>query len=489
MKLLDLLQNVNYDLVKGNLELEINEVQYDSRKVKKGDVYVAREGFPIDTHEYIDAAIENGAIAIVINKDVLIERDITVIKAEDSREALCIMASNFYGNPHKNFKLIGVTGTNGKTTITFIMKAILEAANYKVGVIGTVACFIGDKKLKTNNTTPDATELHKLFYEMSNAGVEYCIMEVSSHALDLKRVHGLEFGTGIFTNLTQDHLDYHETFENYFEAKMKLFRMSKNCIVNIDSEYGEKVVSRILEDKSKKRNIIKYSIDNDSQIKAENLHLGARKSSFEWIKDNKAYTFHVNVPGRYNVYNALACIGTAFVENIGMDKVEEGLNKIQIPGRCELVTREYDLGFDVIVDYAHTPDALENILETAKEFTSGRLISIFGCGGNRDASKRHIMGRIGSEISDIAIVTSDNPRFEEPMLIIEDIIKGIDKDNYVIIENRREAIKEALRIAKKGDTIVIAGKGHEDYQIIKDKKYDFDERVIVKELIKELFGC
>lgn len=481
MKLKELLKGLNYTILNGSEDIDISKVEYDSRKILKGDLFFCIEGFKVDGHRFASTAVKNGAAAIVCMQDIEENLPCTIIKVKDSRKAMSLISANYYEIPSDKFKLIGITGTNGKTTSTFMMKSILEEASKKVGLIGTIANYIGDKKMHSERTTPESLELQKLFYEMNVEGVDYCIMEVSSHSLSLDRVYGVEFSEAIFTNLTQDHLDFHKTFENYYEAKLKLFSSAKNSIINIDDQYGKRVYDDV------NNNKITYSIEKAADIKAENINIHSRGASFNLIYKGDSIKVNLNLPGRYNIYNALGSAAACLNEGVSLEHVKAGLEKVTVPGRCEIVTKGYDLGFDVIVDYAHTPDGLENILKTAREFTEGRLISVFGCGGDRDITKRPIMGKIGSDLSDIAVVTSDNPRTEEPTAIIEDIVKGIEKDNFVVVLNRAEAIKKAMCLAEKNDVIVIAGKGHEDYQILKDKVIHFDEREIIREIIKELF--
>ncbi|GAA0121367.1 MAG: UDP-N-acetylmuramoyl-L-alanyl-D-glutamate--2,6-diaminopimelate ligase [Clostridium argentinense] len=481
MNLNKLLKGFDFEVLNGSLNTEINSIQYDSRKINKGDIFFCIEGFNVDGHKYIKSAIDKGATVIVVQKEVEDCGDVTLIKVENTRKALAKASSNFYDNPSKRLKLIGVTGTNGKTTSTFMIKSILEQCGHKVGLIGTIANYIGDKKLHSERTTPESLELHQLFNEMVKEDVEYCIMEVSSHSLELDRVYGIEFSKGIFTNLTQDHLDFHKTFENYFNAKLKLFLNSKISIVNADDNYGEKIIDSIVGD------VVTYGLESQAMLRAKNLKLHSRGIEFTLVYNGNEEDIKLSIPGKYNVYNALGCIAATIHEGASIEDIKEALKKVAVPGRCEIVTLNHDLGYDVIVDYAHTPDGLENILNSAREFTFGRLISVFGCGGDRDKTKRPIMGSIGSNLSDIAIITSDNPRTEDPMAIIEDIKSGLKKDNYIVIENRREAIKYAMKIAKDKDVIVIAGKGHEDYQILKDKRIHFDEREIISEIIKELY--
>lgn len=459
---------------------EINEIQYDSRKVTKGDVFVAIKGFSVDGHKFIDKAIESGAKVIVGEDDITVENAL-YIRVKDSRKALAILAKNYFDNPQKKMKIIGITGTNGKTTSAFMMKSLLESKGYKVGLIGTICNMIGDKKLKTERTTPESLELYKLFSDMVEENIDYCVMEVSSHSLALDRVYGIEFSTGVFTNLTVDHLDFHKTLENYFNEKKKLFKVSKNKVVNVDNKYG-------IELKSDYKDALSYSIDKDGDLNATNMHISSKGVKFDATYRDEKEHISISIPGKYNVENALGVIGAAITEGMTLSEIAEGMKVLKsVPGRCELVSFGENIPFDIIVDYAHTPDGLENIIKTLKELTEGRLITIFGCGGDRDKSKRPIMGKIATELSDIAIVTSDNPRTEEPGEIIKDILAGIDNDNYIVEENRLEAIKKGILMAKEKDVLLIAGKGHEDYQILKDKTIAFDERVIVKELIKELF--
>ncbi|MBU3176375.1 UDP-N-acetylmuramoyl-L-alanyl-D-glutamate--2,6-diaminopimelate ligase [Clostridium estertheticum] len=479
MKLRKIMENINFNLIKGDIDIDIKKIQYDSRKVKKGDVFFAIEGYNLDGHKYIQSAINNGAVAVVCQKDIEDGLDIVVIKVEDARRTLAISAANYYENPSRSMKMIGITGTNGKTTSAFMIKAILEQSGYKVGLIGTIANFIGKKKIHTERTTPESLELHELFKEMVDSNVDYCVMEVSSHSLSLDRVYGIEFCESIFTNLTQDHLDFHKTFENYFNAKLKLFKLSKTSVINIDDEYGAKAYNLI------KNSKLSFALNHTADIMASNIKMHSRGSKFTLKYKESSFDIELNIPGNYNVYNALGCIAVCLNQGIEIPVIKKALQKVQVPGRCELVENNHNLGFEIILDYAHTPDGLENILETAREFTKGKLISVYGCGGDRDKTKRPIMGRIGTNLSDFSFITSDNPRTEDPLEIIKDVVRGIEKNNFEIIENRREAIKRAIESATTGDIIVIAGKGHEDYQILKDKTIHFDEREVISEILKE----
>ncbi len=484
MILTKLLKGLDYEVIQGKDSVEINEVNYDSRLVKNDSLFVCIKGFAVDGHKYAKAAIEKGAIAIVCEDFIECDNsEVAIIKVKDTRKALAIIGSNFYDNPSKKMKIIGVTGTNGKTTTTFMLKNILEEAGKKVGLVGTIANYIGEEKLDTERTTPESFELQKLFHDMVEKGCEYCVMEVSSHSLSLDRVYGIEFEAGIFTNITRDHLDFHKTFENYYDAKFKLFERSCLNVVNVDDNYGRDVVRDLK--KLGKDNIITVSIKENSDLKVFDEACESDHVSFKLNIDEKEESFMVDMPGEFNIYNALGVIGTMKGLGVSLEYIKKGLEEVVVLGRCERAGKKYNLPYTIILDYAHTPDGLENILKTARGFTKNRLISVFGCGGDRDKVKRPQMGKIGTDLSDIAIVTSDNPRTEEPMSIIDDIVKGINKDNYEVVENRKDAIEKAIDIAKEGDVIVIAGKGHEDYQILNTGKIHFDEREVVDEILSK----
>ena len=479
MLLKELLKNLDYKVIQGDDNIIIDSVRYDNRKVSDGDLFVCIKGFKVDGHSFVKDAKAKGASAIIVSDDVEID-GITVIKVEDTRKALAVVASNFFGNPTDKLKVLGVTGTNGKTTSAFIMKAILEKAGYKVGLIGTIANYIGDKKIETQRTTPESFELQELFNQMVNEGVQYCIMEVSSHSLDLDRVYGVEYEVGIFTNLTRDHLDFHKTFENYYNAKFKMFERSKVSVINLDDEYGMQVSSDADKTNTKK---MTFSINKDSEFKAFEIKMSENGSEFKLRLNNIVEEFSINIPGEYNIHNAIGTILMAVALEIDVKYIKEGISNIIIPGRCEMVAKERNLDYNIIIDYAHTPDGLENILSTIQGFAKAKIITVVGCGGDRDKVKRPQMGKIACDLSDIAVITSDNPRSEEPMSIIEDIIKPLINTNFEVIESRYDAIKRAMTIARKGDVILIAGKGHETYQILKDKTIDFDERKVVYEIL------
>lgn len=456
-------------------DIEITGIAYDSRNILPGNIFVCIKGFETDGHKYAQMAVKNGA-AIIVAEDK-IDVDVPVWYVENSRIAISDIACKYYDNPSKKFKLIGVTGTNGKTTITYLIKSIIETANMRIGVIGTNQNIIGDKVLVTQSTTPttpNALELQQLFAEMAESDAECVVMEVSSHALELERVHGCHFDVGVFTNLTRDHLDFHKTMENYLNAKAKLFDISDKGVVNYDDAGGKKIADNAPCD------ILKVGIGEGCDLTAKNIKISAKGSEFD--VDYKGGTYHVSIaiPGNFSVYNAICAMGAAIELGIDMDTIIKGLkNATGVVGRVEVVPLDTD--YTVIIDYAHTPDGLENIISTVREFAKGKVITLFGCGGDRDDTKRAIMGEIAGKLSDFSIITSDNPRTEDPEAIVAQIEEGMKRTDgkYTVIVDRREAIGYALDNAKKDDVIILAGKGQETYQIIGKEKYDFDERVVV----------
>ena len=479
MKLSTLIADLQGVNIKGEFEgVEISNIAYDSRKVEPGSLFVCIEGFKVDGHNFIDAAVEKGAVAIVVTKDIDVP-GVTIIKHNDTRKALAQIACRFYGNPSSKLNVIGVTGTKGKTTTTFMIKSILEQSDHKVGLIGTIANLIGDKILPAQRTTPESLELQQFFCEMLQNGIDTIVMEVSSHSLDLKRVDNTEFDVGVFTNLSQDHLDYHVTFENYFAAKTKLFDMCKQGIINVDDNYGK----RLLEKGCDK---LSFGIDNKADINAERIEISPNGTRFNVVDNDKIFEVFVPIPGRFSVYNALAAISACKKFDISAAQIVEGLKKLKVPGRAETVETNRD--FAVMVDYAHSPDSLENILNAVKIYAKGRVVSVFGCGGDRDRTKRPIMGEISGRLADFTIITSDNPRTEDPEKILIDVEEGIKKTRgkYTVITDRRAAINYAIKNAIKDDIIVIAGKGHETYQIFKDETIHFDDREVAREAIDNL---
>ena len=475
--------------VKGNLEIEIEGLESNSKNVKKGYLFVAIKGFSTDGHQYVESAIENGATAIMIEegcdlKNLKIPEDITVIMAKNTREGLAITASNFYGNPSRKFKLIGVTGTKGKTTTTFMIKEILEKAGKKVGLVGTIATYINGKKIKdSDRTTPESLELQQLFSQMVEAGVEAVVMEVSSQSLKLHRVDGCEFDIVLFTNFSEDHISpkEHPDMEDYFQSKLKLFKMCKTGIVNTDDLYGAKIPDLFPDN-----NITTYGIDNYANVLAKDITITNSYVDFKVKITDRNERVKTGIPGRFSVYNSLAAICVAQKFAISPEVIKEALLEVRVPGRSELVNNKLEL--PIMIDYAHSPESLQNILQAVKSYTRGKVISVFGCGGDRDSGKRPIMGEISGRIADFTFITSDNPRTEDPEKIVEQIEEGMKKTkgNYKVVVDRVEAIKQAIQMATKRDIIVLAGKGHEPYQEINGVKHPFDERIIVNELIEEI---
>lgn len=484
MKLSALFAEIPTTKIVGDMDKEITGICYDSRKAEPGCMFVCIVGYETDGHKYIGAALEKGAVAIVVQEGATLPQipaDVTVIHAANTRKTLASLGAAFFGHPEQKLEIIGVTGTNGKTTVTTLIKSILESKGKKVGLIGTNANMIEDIVLPAERTTPESFELYALFSDMVDAGVEYVVMEVSSHSLELFRVYGISYTVGAFTNLTQDHLDFHITMENYLNAKKKLFTQSKCGVVNIDDEAGKTVFSE------KTCPMLGFSIDGAGDLNAKNVKISASGVTFDMEYQGKTYEVLLGIPGKFSVYNALTAIGVCISAGISAEDAIKALaNATGVMGRCETVPT--DTEYTVIIDYAHTPDGLENILSTVREFTKNRVIALFGCGGDRDRTKRPFMGEIAAKLSDYCIVTSDNPRTENPGDIIADIMVGVQKTDcpHTVIENRREAIGFALTFAEPGDTIVLAGKGHETYQIIGKTKNHFDEREVVQECLKAL---
>lgn len=474
MKLKELLKDVEIIEIRGEGDPEVTGVFYNSLELTEGGLFVAIEGFVTDGHKYVKSAVEKGAVAVVCTRFTE-DADVIQIKVKDSRIAEAQISSNFFGNPAKDMKLIGVTGTNGKTTVTYLVKHILDSFGKKTGIIGTNQNMIGDRIIETGRTTPDSFELQKLFDDMKSAGVEYVIMEVSSHALDLSRVYGLNYEVGAFTNLTQDHLDFHVTMDNYAAAKAKLFKQSKSAVINIDDSYGSKMADTC------PCNSVTYGAENDCGLKAADVVLS--QSGVEFVVDGTK--FSLSIPGEFSVYNGLCAIGICKSLGFDMEEIANALSDAHgVKGRAEVVDTG-NTNYTVMIDYAHTPDGVENILTTARGFAKGRVVVVFGCGGDRDATKRPIMGKIAGTLADFCVVTSDNPRSEDPMSIIRMVEEGVKEatNEYVVIESRYDAIKYALENALEGDVIILAGKGHETYQILNTGTIHFDEREVIKEIL------
>ncbi len=456
--------------------IDIKGMTCDSRKVGPDYAFVCIKGYDTDGHKYALSAQEKGAAVIIAEQPTGAANEIIV---DDSRRVYAEMSAAWFGHPSKSLKLIGVTGTNGKTSVTYMLKSIIESKGYKTGVIGTIQNLIGDEVVGSTNTTPDAYGLNELFARMRDAGCKYAIMEVSSHALDQKRVWNLDFEVAAFTNLTQDHLDYHKTMENYLSAKKKLFTMCKTAVINIDDSYSKSII----EDLGCK--YLSYGVvDRSATYSANGINMRPDGIEYELVGDYTIKRIKLRTGGKFSVYNSLCAAVCAGALGFSLDEIADALAGLQgVKGRAEVVPTGKD--FTVIIDYAHTPDGLANILSTFKELKKGRLVCLFGCGGDRDATKRPIMGSIASKLSDFVIVTSDNPRSEEPSDIINDILSGMKeyKTPYIVIENRTEAVKYAVQNARTGDIIVLAGKGHETYQILKTGKIHLDEREVVAEAL------
>ncbi|MBQ1892546.1 MAG: UDP-N-acetylmuramoyl-L-alanyl-D-glutamate--2,6-diaminopimelate ligase [Clostridia bacterium] len=481
MLLSELVKDTGFRLVNpGAEDIDIKRIEYDSRRVKEGALFGCVVGTFKDGHDYAEGAVKNGAAALIVDHELPL--GVPQIVAPNSRRAMAELAMKLYGYPAKELKIIGVTGTNGKTTTTYMIKSIAEKCGLKVGLIGTIRNIIGDRVISTQRTTPESTELQEILRMMADEHVDLVVMEVSSHSLDQERVYGLEFEVGGFTNLTQDHLDYHKTFENYLAAKRKLFERSAFAVVNADDPWSGKLLKGLDIPR------MTYAVREPADIYANNIEICVRDVEFDMTTPEGSAHISVPIPGLFNVFNAMLAAGISLKLGFPMDKIAEGLKDVSgVTGRMEALPTE-GFPFSVILDFAHTPDGLINLLTSVREFAKGRVISVFGCGGDRDHAKRPIMGEAAGRYSDFCVVTSDNPRTEDPMSIIGNVLDGVNKTavEYVVIQNRREAIKYALTHAKPNDVVVLAGKGHETYQEIKGVKYPFDEKVVVAELLDEM---
>ena len=471
MKLRQLLENIDVLEITADPELEIRDVAYDSRKVTPGALFVAITGFAADGNRFIPMALQKGAAAVITARKP--QEDIPYVLVRSDRLALATVATNWFGHPARDMTMIGVTGTNGKTSVTLLLKQVLESTiGAKVGLIGTMENLIGDLVIPTERTTPESFELQALFARMRSAGCTHVVMEVSSHALTLERVGGVRFDVAAFTNLTEDHLDFHGTMDAYCDAKALLMGRCEKRVVNIDDPYAP----RMLEGAGGE--VLTTGVHGAADLKAESLELLSDAIRFNAVSEAEQTAVELPIPGRFTVYNALTVLGIARSLGISLAQCAGALSKARgVKGRIEVVPTP-GTDYTVLIDYAHTPDGLENVLRSVRDFCKGRIICVFGCGGDRDPIKRPIMGSIGVRHSDIGIVTSDNPRTEDPMAIIRDILQGIKPEDgeYFVIEDRRAAIRYAMDIAKKDDIIILAGKGHETYQDIAGHKYHLDER-------------
>ena len=489
MKLNELLVGLEGLKAKGTLDIEIKGIESNSKNIKEGYLFVAIKGFSTDGHQYVENAIQNGAVAVIIEegcdlKSIKVPEGITIVMSPNTRRALAITSSNFYGNPTKKFKLIGVTGTKGKTTTTFMIKEILEKAGKKVGLIGTIATYINGKKIKdSDRTTPESLELQQIFSQMVEEKVEVVVMEVSSQSLKLHRVDGCEFDIVLFTNFSEDHIskNEHPDMEDYFQSKLKLFQMCRVGIVNTDDLHGAKIPGLFPDS-----DITTYGIDNYAKLLAKDITITNSYVDFKVKITDRNERVKTGIPGRFSVYNSLAAICVAQKFGISPEVIKEALLEVRVPGRSELVDNKLEI--PIMIDYAHSPESLQNILQAVKSYTRGKVISVFGCGGDRDSGKRPIMGEISGRIADFTFITSDNPRTEDPQKIVDQIEEGMKKTKgkYKVVVDRTQAIKEAIKMATKRDIVVLAGKGHEPYQEINGVKHPFDERIIVRDLIDEI---
>ncbi|MDU4959744.1 MAG: UDP-N-acetylmuramoyl-L-alanyl-D-glutamate--2,6-diaminopimelate ligase [Sporomusaceae bacterium] len=490
----DLLTILDSFTIRGNQSIQIEHIAYDSRKVLPGSLFICLGGSHVDGHDFAAAAVEKGAVAVLAEREICLPQQAALILVADTRAAMQQIVPRFFDYPSRSLRMIGITGTNGKTTTSYLIRSILRAAGYKVGLIGTIQTMIEEQVLPVKNTTPDVLDLQETLQQMVAAGLDYAVMEVSSHALALGRVAGCEFDVGVFSNLTQDHLDFHKTLDQYAAAKAKLFELlsrpgqnkpGKTAVINLDDAAAGVMISHAA------CPVISYAInDATAAIKASDIRITAKGASFEVGGSFGRQRLSLKLTGDFNVYNAMAAIGAAIAENVSLSTIVAALeNADSVPGRFELV----DAGqpFSVVVDYAHTPDGLENVLQTARRFTTGRVIVVFGCGGDRDRSKRPIMGSLAAQYGEVVIATSDNPRSEDPAAILQEVEAGIKAalrpgGVYQVIVDRREAIARALHLAQPEDVVLIAGKGHETYQILKDETIDFDDREVVRQCIREM---
>ncbi len=470
---------------RGNLETDVATLSINSREKAKRGLFFCIPGAKYDAHDFAPQAIENGCVALVVSH-FLDGVDVPQVRAENVRSAMAYIASAFYGHPAKQLRLIGVSGTKGKTTTSYLVKAIMEAAGYKTGLIGTTGNMIGSEHLKSNLTTPDPIDLHQCFRQMVDAGVQAVSMEVSAHAIDMHRLDGLTFEAACYTNLSQDHLDYFQTMERYFETKKSFFMHGQvlNAALNADEDTSTRILDDI------KIPYLTFGISANADLFARDIEISENGVNFKiQLRGVEEMEVHMQMTGMFNVYNALAAASLAMIVGVDKEHIREGLANVHaVPGRIEML----DTGtpYKVILDYSHSPDALENILSTVRMFTKKRVIVLFGCGGDRDHGKRPLMGEIGGRLADYSILTSDNPRTEDPEAILEAIEEGmkLTSGKYTIIENRREAIRYALKMGREGDVIILAGKGHETYQDVMGVKRPFDEKLVVNELLAELRG-
>ena len=484
MKLVELLERMPYEVKQGDVNTEISTLVYDSRKAEKDSVFVCISGSVKDAHAFLPQVVEKGAAAVIVEKEVTVPAHVTVIRVEDTRYALACMSAAYFGYPAEKIKTIGITGTKGKTTTTYIIKSILEASGIPTGLIGTIEIMIGDKHIPAKNTTPESYEVQQYFHEMVEAGLKAVVMEVSSQGLMLHRVAGFTFDFGVFTNLEPDHIgeNEHKDFADYMHCKSLLFRQCRQGILNADSEHLDGILN------GHTCSVETYGFSQNADLRAEAMELWHKKGVLGvkyHISGLMDCDVQINVPGRFSVYNSLTAIAICRHFGVEIPVMKKALEHISVKGRIEMVP--VSERFTLMIDYAHNAMALESLLTTLKEYEPKRLVCLFGCGGNRARSRRYEMGEVSSRLADLTVVTSDNPRFEEPLDIIADIITGVKKADgaYVEIPDRKEAIAYCIANAKDGDVIILAGKGHEDYQEIRGEKHHMDERELIADILKE----
>lgn len=484
MKLQKLLENLHAIFPNNGENPEITSIENDNRKVQKGSLFICIKGYTVDGHDFAESAVKNGAAAVLAERPL--ELDVPVLLVNDTTRAMAVLADAFYGQPTKSLHLIGITGTNGKTTTSHLIEKIFADAGKKTGLIGTMYTKIADQIIETKNTTPESLTLQKTFNQMVDAGVNTAVMEVSSHALDLGRVHGCDYNVAVFTNLTQDHLDYHETMEEYKRAKSLLFAQLGNtfdlnkpkyAVLNADDDASE------MYSRSTAAHVVTYGIEQKADLKAKNIQMTPKGTVFDLEIMGVTYPIRMQLIGKFSVYNVLASIAAALVSGLSMEQIIHSIESVEgVAGRFELVNAGQD--FTVIVDYAHTPDSLENVLKTIQHFAEKKVFVIVGCGGDRDRTKRPLMAQIACQLATDPILTSDNPRSEDPLDILKDMEAGVKGETYQVIPDRRKAIYTAVSQAEAGDVILIAGKGHETYQIIGKEVHDFDDRLVAREAIE-----
>lgn len=480
-----LLERLDYTVVQGSTDIEITELVYDSRKVKPGCLFVCIKGTVVDGHTFVEEVAVKGARAVLVQEDVKAPEDVTVIKVKDSRYGLALLSCAWFHYPAERLKVIGITGTKGKTTTTYMVKSILENAGYKVGLIGTIEAIIGDKVIPANNTTPESWVIQKYFQQMVEAGCECVVMEVSSQGLMMHRTAGIPFEIGIFTNIEPDHIGpgEHSSFEEYMSCKGLLFKQCKTGIVNVDDKHWETVLE------GHTCTLETFGFGEKADLRAKNPQL-VKKPGYlgvSYLAEGLVNTrIEIDVPGKFSIYNSLTAIAVCRHFKVTEDDMKRALKAAKVKGRIEMVKVSDD--FTLMIDYAHNAMSLESLLTTLKEYEPTRLVCLFGCGGNRSKLRRYEMGEVSGRLADLTVITSDNPRFEKPQAIIDDIKVGMAKTEgkYVEIPDRKEAIRYVIENGQPGDVIVLAGKGHEDYQEIEGKKYPMDERVLIQEVLEEL---